>query len=1188
MYFKRLEIQGYKSFATRTVFEIDPGMTAVVGPNGSGKSNIMDALRWVLGETATSQMRAKRLEEVIFAGSETRAPTGMAEVRLVLDNSEHWLPVDFNEVAVTRRVHRNGESDFLLNDNRVRLRDIQEMFQRSGLGPGSYALMGQGLVEEVLRLKPEERRGLIEEVADVRRHRIKMVQARKKREQTRENLERARLLVEEIEPRARTLERQAKRALQHAELSNDLQHALRRYYGRESRRLQSELQTRKAAAERATLLRDQSAQAVETAEHDLEQWREAIRVAREAYERASAERRRLSESLRELEHAQEIARQRQPLLGRRADELSADLAALATEAKAVDETSQAAAEGTQHATTLAADGDSARATLVEAEGLLRQTEGERDTLRERAGAVDALTARHRDAEAQESVRRDRIASERESIEPTTTTRAERIVTLRMRVGHAQEAANAAASVAAEAGRDADEAREQREELVQRFYAAGAYLRNLEAARADRERRLARARDRLELLRELQAESEGMNQGLRALFGSRGVPHADEPSGIPGVVGVIRHLVRSPRGLERAIEAALGDYIDAVIFETGDDASNTIQALLTERAGRIVALPTDEIRHRSPLALPGERGVVGVASALVKCDSRYRQLVDTLIGRVIVVEDLQTGRQIIKRGLGTVVTRDGNLLRANGAIAGGVIAEAGAFTRENELQSLPEEIEHLERSLAESANIEERRTELEQIESDLREAESSSERRMATRVEAQQESAARQAEVVRMQAEIESLEAESTRAASQLTALRREEASLDAARERRREASAEAEAKRPSSEALSAVEARREQQSRRVGGLETSIAEREVRLGQARTVLRASLAADSADAGEAGEASKDGGSAADGALPDGGASGDDGMPEARVVTRLSAEETPQRERLQRCQHEQINAERVLVAAESTVHETDGVIDRLRDQMQSDELRLDAAGRVVGVGEPSVAHGEGEAGEPVEGEQPLDELREQIEALRGRLRWLGNVNPDAATEYTEVKERFDFLSGQIEDLEGAERRMLEAEAELAELIEGKFTDAFNAVDHQFRRYFQTMFRGGSARLQLSGEEGDELPGVEIVAQPPGKRVESLNMLSGGERALTAIALLLAMLEVNPAPFCVLDEVDAALDEANVERFLNALKTLGERTQFVLITHNRRSIEQADSIYGITMGEDSVSRVLSVRLADLELEE
>jgi chromosome segregation protein len=313
-----------------------------------------------------------------------------------------------------------------------------------------------------------------------------------------------------------------------------------------------------------------------------------------------------------------------------------------------------------------------------------------------------------------------------------------------------------------------------------------------------------------------------------------------------------------------------------------------------------------------------------------------------------------------------------------------------------------------------------------------------------------------------------------------------------------------------------------------------------------------------------------------------------MPEARTVTRLSAEETPKRELLQRRQHEQINAERVLVAAESTVHETDGVIDRLRDQMQSDELRLDAAGRVVGIGETSVAHGTGAGGGGDEGEQPLDELREQIEALRGRLRWLGNVNPDAATEYTEVKERFDFLSGQIEDLEGAELRMLEAEAELGELIEGKFTDAFNAVDHHFRRYFQTMFRGGSARLQLSSEEGDDLPGVEIEAQPPGKRVDSLNMLSGGERALTAIALLLAMLEVNPAPFCVLDEVDAALDEANVERFLNALKTLGERTQFVVITHNRRSIEQADSIYGITMGEDSVSRVLSVRLADLELEE
>ena len=411
MRLKRLEMQGYKSFATKTVFDFDSGITAIVGPNGSGKSNIMDALRWVMGETANKQMRAKRLEDVIFSGSESRAPAGLAEVTLTLDNSAQWLPLDFAEVAVTRRVHRDGESEFLINGSKVRLRDIQELFTSSGLGQESYALMGQGLVEEVLRLKPEERRGLIEEVADVRRHRVKMLDARRKREQSHENLERARLLVEEIEPRMRTLERQAKRALQHAELSAELQAALRRFYRSECLRLQSDLAGRRALHDQRRSEQAGASRGLQEAEQSLARWDTEIKAAREALEEVSSEQRERAARVRELEHAQELERQREAMLREGAEQLRADLDALSTEADPDDD-----AEGAAQAESMEAGAARARATQAEAEAVLQAAESALAALRARALEIDQRERALATLDQEAGQAGDRLAQEREQLQ----------------------------------------------------------------------------------------------------------------------------------------------------------------------------------------------------------------------------------------------------------------------------------------------------------------------------------------------------------------------------------------------------------------------------------------------------------------------------------------------------------------------------------------------------------------------------------------------------------------------------------------------------------------------------------------------------------------------------------------------------------------------------------------------------
>ncbi|MCZ6781866.1 MAG: hypothetical protein O7G30_01020, partial [Proteobacteria bacterium] len=1175
------------------------------------------------------------------------------------------------EVAVTRRVHRDGESEFLINGSKVRLRDIQELFTSSGLGQESYALMGQGLVEEVLRLKPEERRGLIEEVADVRRHRVKMLDARRKREQSHENLERARLLVEEIEPRMRTLERQAKRALQHAELSAELQAALRRFYRSEGLRLQSDLAGRRVLHDQRRSEQSGASRGLEEAEGSLARWDTEIKAAREALEEVSSEQRERAARVRELEHEQELERQREAMLREGAEQLHADLDALSTEADPDDD-----AEGAAQAESMEAGAARARATQTEAETVLQAAESALAALRERALEIDQRERALATLDKEASQAGDRLAQEREQLQAREGQRAAMLLADREALMQAEELADAALQRAAQAGSEAQSARESRQELSNRFYSASAYLRGLESSRADRERRLTRARDRLQMLQELQAESEGIHQGLRALFGSRGVPREGEDTGIPGVVGVMRRLVRAPKGLEHAIEAALEGYIDAVVYESVDEALQTMQVLLTERAGRIVALPLDTIKHRPPLAIQAERGLIGVASSLVRCDDRLRELVDTLLGRTIVVEDQAAARTMLRRGLGAVVTQDGHLFRPNGSLAGGRLAEQGAFTRENELQALPGDIEQLERSLAESADVETKRAQLEEMETALRDAETISERATVARAAAQEEAAGRRADATRLRSDLQALDSEEKRSEARLAEIGREEAALALAISERQEEHSRVQQERPDpalvAEAVSSREAAATRAGettaalRRVEGeseaLQAAIRSgaaaqarareqreaRQVQLDQATEELAAlarSIQAREENLDEARTASES-------------VSADGGV-EAQVVARLQGEETARRGSVQAGQRRLIESERGLVSAEAAVHETEAALAHLSEQMQGDDLVFDAAGGIARLGKtsssPSAAAqaeavplasleartrreasvvsaisaaglgashetggsheagashetgaesglegGNGSSGGVGDPPQPapiapapidpdqLRELREEIEAVRGRLRWLGNVNPDAAAEYHEIQERHEFLSGQIEDLEGAEQRMLQAEADLAQLIQGKFTETFEAVDRHFRHYFQTMFRGGTGRLVLTDEDDFEIGGVDVVARPPGKKVDSLQMLSGGERSLTAMALLFAMLEVNPAPFSVLDEVDAALDEANVGRFVDGLKELAAHSQFVVITHNRRTIEQADDIYGITMSEDSVSRVLSVRLSDLELED
>ncbi len=1139
MRLRSIDIGGYKSFGVRTELRFDGGMTAVVGPNGSGKSNIMDALRWVIGEGANRSLRVKRLDEVIFTGSAERAPAGLAEVRLRLDNSDGWLGLDAAEVEVQRRVHRDGESEFRLNGRAVRLREIQELFHNSGLGSGGYALMGQGLVDEVLRLRPQERRRLIEEVADVRRHRRKMIESRRQRERAEQHLDRARLLRDELAPRLRSLERQARRARRHEELQAELNTALEAWYGGSARALAAELAERADAATSAAAAQQQAGLELSAAGAAVTAAEQAVEAARADVNAAAADRRAAETKVNELRHGLELDQRRHDWLQSEANGL------------------ESSRDPAEDALAPAPDLVSADAALQAAEASLHDAREQRDrTLREHDASLQrraeaAALTRRLDAE------RAQLRSEAQALGRTWPTR----LTTRHDLEQSRtEAREAAADVVTtlEAAR-ADEARADGD--LQRERDAHAAI----VAKRDAIRREIDDLDaRIAALEELAAPAAG-----------NGVSGGSAN----GVAPRLRSQLRVRRGYEAAVEAALGVAADAELQPTASAALARAEAALRDEGQAWLGVAADLVsRNAAPAARPraaasgnGARpatavGAMTVADA-VEAPAHLRPVVSALLGEIWIAEGASAARAMLAADAPprAVVTRDGILLRGDGVVATRSGQSASWARQQRRVAEWRERREGLARALDQQPTPDaDRLKQAQRAHEDSRTAV----RRCAER-QTVADAALREASRALQNAEAERdrLRSDALRLQSRLRRLRADavEATVvdqDAGEvtpppadqdltnlERARDRAAGA-----LSDAREAVKRERRQAraSARLAAIGEELTALSAMLEERRTAV-VEAAANAADA--------------------------TALEAARARLRQSeAERAQARVRLEAAQTARVAAERAAVEAQAALRETEAARER---------LSADAADDHIDLSDLPAAEGD------------IGELRAAAMELRGRLHRLGPIQPEAADEHAAELERYESIEQQIVDLEATEQRLRGAERELETLIDSRFRAAFGKVNAAFGRYFRLMFRGGHARLTLTDEgpaesdggDDDEAevdappPGVDISAQPPGKRVANLSQLSGGERALTAIALLFALLEIRPVPFCVLDEVDAALDEANVERFVQALKERAADMQFVVITHNRRTIEQADAIYGVTMGTDGLSKILSVRLDDID---
>jgi len=1187
---KSLELQGYKTFASKTVFEFASGITAIVGPNGSGKSNVADSLRWVLGEQSYTLLRGKKTEDMIFNGSEHRSRASMASAHITFDNTDGWLPVDFTEVAMTRRAYRDGHNDYLLNSQNVRLRDLNELLAASGLADRTYTILGQGLVDASLALKAEERRKLFEEAAGVGLYRVRREEAVKRLESTKHNLERVLDILSELEPRLRSLERQAKRAIEFGRAQADLKVILREWYGYHWHHAQRELtdsrETVKGQEARLQETRELHTQA-QTEYNTFRERLTGLRAQLNAWHRQSAELHNQRE---------EVSRELAVLEERRRSLLTIQSSVVADKERASDEEKVARerlAEVEQETGRLQAEYDEAQKQFADAQQALQIKQSSRSEIEAKLQAARAQIEKWNAQRAESQARLDELKSRLES--------------LQVRLDGANKAIETAEANARDLGDKYAEARKKREEIESQLKLAQEKEANSKkAVDALESERRARSEERTNLLAahtRLNAQFEVLEQAEQSLAGyaegARFLLDAARQARLKGARGALSAALDVPAELEVAIAAALGDTLDAVMLDAGE-IEEALQMLEADEVGRAVLLPLEET-SRPLLTNPNDDDCLGIASELVNAPEDLRAAVQLVLGQTLVVRNRATARRLIKDmpTHARVVTLLGEVFRGDGLIIAGKSAAAGAsaLSRPRQKRELTESLVSLSAQIESlnsevdvlSAQITETQRELTGAESAVRET-----RVRLDEAEGYEKQASLESESVRRELEWQmsqfvQLKAEADEAALIRMHLLQSQTEVEAESAKMNEeirmlTAQYSEADLVEAQGLSSywstrvavaehavadAAARKEERQKDSEKFDTRGFELTTRLNEAETSLVGL------------DENKIALHAREGALRE--------QIEALRVHVDPAEkdlETAEAEEV-RLQDGEANAQRTFATAERLFGQVQ--LEQLRKQEALDNLRqkiTDDFGLVMfdyaeDVSGPVPLPFEGMVEElPVVTEVSV-ELENQLARQRTQVRRMGPINPEAKQEFEKESERYSFMRAQVDDLRKAEEDLKQVIAELDELTKQEFSKTFDAVDKAFRAMFTRLFGGGSARLALTDPDNLVETGIEIEARLPGRREQGLALLSGGERSLTAVALVFALLKVSPTPVCVMDEVDAMLDEANVGRFRDLLQELSKETQFIVITHNRNTVQVADIIYGITMGRDSASQMISLRL-------
>lgn len=1193
MRLKALQLQGYKSFANKAEFIFDDGITAVVGPNGSGKSNVADAIRWVLGEQSYMSLRGKKTEDMIFSGSDGRARLGMASATLVLDNGDRWLPLDFSEVTISRRAYRSGENEYYLNGSRVRLKDVAELLAKGGLSRQTYTVIGQGTIDRVLSLQADERRRLFEEAAGIIFHRQKRAEALAKLEATQGNLIRLNDIVKEIEPQMRRLEKLAERAQEYALLKTHLDGLLRIWYGYRWSQGQAQLREASQRLHEVEALVTQQRKRLHELNGEINRLRGEQTEVRAQLSLWYSEHNQLNKQFQTVQRELAVSEERARQYVAQREEILADLETLTTNLAAQKQQVDQAAAGLMEIDQ----------ELSQANEAMRQVQ---DQLTVHQAQLQEVTSRQAVAEkqvrgvgttlAQQQARLTQLSERRETLLAERENRAKEIARLgeqeqTLQAGQAQLSARLAGVEEQVLALESQQAAQR--EQVSQLNSAAEQLKG-ELAVLHRQEDALRARQ--DVLDKLRGDMSGYYAGVRAVL----QPGAK----LSGIIGPMSQVIQAPPALEVALEVALGGRLQDVVVETFAAAEAAVAYLKEKRQGRATFLPLDTLRLSPPVKVPRMAGIVGLASDLITVEKRLQQVAEFALNRTVIVEDLPAARRTFAAMEGgfQIVTLEGELMRSGGAVTGGRSADKrtqeGTFlAREREWRELPGQIAALgEKQEAVSARLASNHEKANALKKQLQSLVEQHQQQLQQKRQGQGEAdrasraleqvtttitwhAELQAKAAAELAQLEAREGELNREISHL------KAAQAAAEETLRQLNQQVEAlsaetlvstQNQLKATLAGVQSRRRTQQAtletyRAGERQLSVqiegkerraqnlaAEREQVLAQQQLlrVRENEFEGQQAELNEKIQATE------------------------KTLSELEAQqlqlEHDEGQLHQRLRRQEADQNRLALEAARAQDELDNLQRHIHEELGLVQLEMSAEQ----VGQPVLPIRPMVTDLPLVKELPAG-VEEDVHRLRLQVRRLGQINPDAPREYADLRERHDFLCSQIKDLEAAVTGLREVISRLDRAMEEAFSQTFQQVAKEFQHYFKALFGGGEAQLILT--EPDDLinTGVDIVARPPGKRLQSLGLLSGGERSLTAQALIFALLRISPTPFVIFDEVDAMLDEANVGRFRDALTNLAQEIQFIVITHNRKTIEAASTLYGISMGGDSVSQVYSLKI-------
>ncbi|MDN5331142.1 MAG: chromosome segregation protein [Tepidanaerobacteraceae bacterium] len=1185
MYLKKIELHGFKSFADRTEIEFEPGINAIVGPNGSGKSNITDAIRWVLGEQSIKTLRGSKLEDVIFAGSQKRKPMGMAEVSIVLDNSDYLLPLEYSEVCITRRTFRSGESEFYLNKLPCRLKDIQELFMDTGIGKDGYSIISQGEVDEFLMARPEERRLIFEETAGIMKYKVRKKEAERKLEETMANLARVDDILSEIKVQLDTLYVQRMKALEYKELSERRKllevNLLLLEYEKIIERL---AKVEKVLSEKEAALLDIRGKRVHIEER-MVRLKEELQKKKGEYEKLRGEffekntkkielekeKKWQEERLRKLKEDLDITAQKLDILKAKLDgaqkQFCANLEKLEQKIKEINKTDARLRKKEEELAAL--DGD------------IKERQREMENLK--GDVIDLLNSA------------SKIKNTIASLSTMKSNMKKRLMQIDQELKGVKEANSLTLKELENAEKRLSDVREKIEKVSEKIESEKRNLEKFtreyrESSRLLQEKiiSLNELKSRYKILEEVNQNYEGYQQGVRNLL-------SHIKSGriyIEGIYGTVAEIIKVSERLETAIESALGGALQNVVCESEQIAKKAIEYLKKNNLGRVTFLPLTSVRPRVLSSHENwvleQSGCLGVACELINYDEKFKPVLLHLLGRVIVAEDVDSAMEIAKKtdfGL-KVVTLEGEIINPGGSITGGSIKKTSLIlTRKREFEEIKEKLQ------GEEAKFCDLKTKIVGIEERIRNTQKSidelgkilhsynadmagQEREIAGKKgllrERQEREKILNLERRQIEEELREIEQEIARVERDKNSI--EELNKD--RERKVEnLKREIEEKLKSREAiekeikelrlfLNGLEQEKLSLKYQIQNLEQNVSEWEKEqselvdnIGKLEEEIASTsnkittLEARLKDISEEQKILK------------------------TVIENLEDDRTKLEDEMDALGKSIADIEREEKRKEVSLSET---------RVKQASLKVELEHIVKTLAERYSLSLE-DAMDLKQGTSDVERIKQELFSVKNKIEGIGAVNMNAIEDYENLKSRYEFMKVQRDDLIEAKMKLDDLIDDLTKTMEEMFLETFKKIKREFQKVFAELFGGGKAELILTNESKPLEAGIEIEVQPPGKKLQNLSLLSGGERALAAIALLFSILNIKSTPFCILDEIEAALDDANIDRFTRYLKKISEHTQVIIITHRKGTMEVADALYGITMEETAVSKLIAVKLEE-----